>query len=308
MKYIFKLTMVAVLSFTLMACGSKVEVPPAHVGKIMTKDGYQETLIPTSTFRLPSCLTYCDRLVVLDVSDKSYSETLNIFIPQDKLNLGVVVRTTLSVNPKKTTELFNALSPQQVNSDISSIDNGVIYNTYATQIIQAEVREYLSKLSISQIASSNEKINADISVKLNKTLQERTPFVVRYVGVTNITYPKIITDAQENAAERRERIQQEEAQLQISKVTLDRQLQETRMTRAIEKEKADTDAIATLTVAKAEAQAIQIKGEAEANAIRAKTASLRESPQYVDLVKAERWNGTLPTTVMGDAVPMMQLK
>ncbi len=26
----------------LAACGQKVEVPPAHLGKIMTKDGYQE--------------------------------------------------------------------------------------------------------------------------------------------------------------------------------------------------------------------------------------------------------------------------
>jgi predicted small lipoprotein YifL len=41
-------------AFVLGACGQKVEVPPAHVGKIMTKDGYQESLIPTSKFRLGS--------------------------------------------------------------------------------------------------------------------------------------------------------------------------------------------------------------------------------------------------------------
>ena len=50
----------------LAACGERVEVPPAHIGKIMTKDGYQEQTIPTSKFRLPHCWTYCDKLVLLD--------------------------------------------------------------------------------------------------------------------------------------------------------------------------------------------------------------------------------------------------
>lgn len=304
----FKIISTTLILVMLTACGAKVEVPPAHVGKIMTKDGYQDNLIPTSKTRLATCWAYCDRLVILDVSDKSYTENMKIFIPTDKLNVDVVIQTTLSINPKRTNELFASLSPTQIGADTSNIDNKKVYNTYASQIIKAEVREYLSTMSISQIASSNEKINADISKKLSKILSERTPFSVRYVGITNIAYPKIITDAQENAAERRERIQQEEAQLQISKVTLERQLQEQRLTRAIEKEKAETDAVATLTVAKAAAQAIQIKGEAEAEAIRAKTSALRESPQYVDLIKAERWNGELPTTVMGDAVPMMQVK
>lgn len=36
----------------LAGCGQKVEVPPAHVGKVMTKNGYQEGTIGTSKFRL----------------------------------------------------------------------------------------------------------------------------------------------------------------------------------------------------------------------------------------------------------------
>lgn len=70
-------------ALALSACGERVEVPPAHVGKIMTKDGYQDNLIPTSKFRLPPCLAYCDRLVLLDVSDKAYQESMSIFIPED---------------------------------------------------------------------------------------------------------------------------------------------------------------------------------------------------------------------------------
>ena len=96
----FMMIVVMALGVLLAGCGQRVEVPPAHVAKIVSKDGYQENLIPTSKFRLAPCLAYCDRLVLLDVSDKSYTENLEIFIPEDKLNLTVSVRTTLSVNPK----------------------------------------------------------------------------------------------------------------------------------------------------------------------------------------------------------------
>ncbi|MDH1701025.1 MULTISPECIES: SPFH domain-containing protein [Comamonas] len=276
---------------TLAACGSKVEVPPAHVGKIMTKDGYQEALIPTSKFRLSACWAYCDRLVLLDVSDKAYQEALSIFIPEDKLNLDVAVRATLSINPAKTGELFNAISPEGNDGDISVIGNEQVYRTYASQIIQAEVREYLSKFSISEIASSNEKINADLRLQLGKVIEARTPFSVRYVGITNFKYPKIITDAQESAAERREAIQKEEAQLAISKAQLERELQEARLNRAIEKEKAETEAMAQAVLAQSvDGRVLELR-------------KLENQRAWID-----KWNGQLPTTTLGDSTPMVKLK
>jgi len=268
---------------TLAACGQKVEVPPAHIGKIMTKDGYQDNLIPTSKFRLGKCWAYCDRLVLLDVSDKAYQEAMSIFIPEDKLNLEVTIRATLSINPKKTAELFNAIAPTEMSEHVSTIANEQVYRTYASQIIQAEVREYLSKLSISEIASSNEKINADLRLQLGKAIESLTPFSVRFVGITNLKYPKIITDAQESAAERREAIQKEEAQLE-------RELQEARLQRAIDKEKAETEAMSQSVLAQS---------------VDARVLQLRKLEN--DRAWIEKWNGQLPTTTLGDSVPMVSI-
>ena len=272
-----KITLIAASVALLAACGQRVEVPPAHVGKIMTKDGYQENLIPTSKFRLEQCVTYCDRLVVMDIADKAYSENLNIFIPEDQLNLGVTVQATLSINPKKTEELFKAISPKEENDHLSVIENQRIYQTYASQIIQKEVREYLSKFSISQIASSNEKINAEISAKLSDVIGSRTPFNVRFIGITGLKYPEIITKAQEAAAERREAIQQEEAQAKVTEVKLSAQLQEARLQRAIEKEKAETEALAQRVLAES---------------VDPRVIKLRQLE--IEKIKAERWNGQLP--------------
>lgn len=290
MRNIIKLAGAAILSVLLVGCGQQVEVPPAHIGKIMGKDGYQENVIPTSKFRLPACWTYCDRLVLLNVADNSYTESLKIFIPEDKLNLGVAIRATLGVNPKRTQELFSSVPPVEKGSQLSVIEGSKVYTTYAQQVVLAETREYLSQFSISEIASSNEKINAELGARLSKVLEQRTPFTVRHIGITDIRYPQIITDAQEAAAERREAIQQEEAQLNISKVTLERKLQEARLTRAIEKEKAETEAIAQKTLAES---------------VDSRVLELRKLE--IQRIMAEKWDGKLPVTSLGDSVPMINL-
>lgn len=300
-----KYTVLAVAAASLLtACGQRVEVPPAHVGKVMTKDGYQENLIPTSKLRLPPCLVNCDRMVLLDIADKAYKEELNIFIPGDQLNLGVTVQATLSINPKKTEELFNAISPKELESYLSVIENGRIYQTYASQIIQKEVREYLSQFTISQIASSNEKINSELSVKLQGVISDRTPFNVRFVGITGLAYPKIITEAQEKAAERREQIQSEEAQAKVTEVKLEAQLKEARLQRAIEKEKAETEALAQRVLAES----------VDSRVLELRKLEIQKTYADAQLLAAKTWNGEQPesVTILGgdgaNGIPLLMTK
>lgn len=225
----------------LAACGQTVEVPPAHVAKIMTKDGYKADTIGTSKFRLDWCWAYCDKLVLLDSSDQAVTEKMELFMPQDKLNMTYDIRLTLIVNPDKYEELF-ARIPPVVQGNTEYIAWSKAYQTYAQQIVRAEAREFLSGFTIAEIASSREAINAQLSERLTRSINGRTPFQVRYVGLADIQYPKIIVEAQENAAQRREQIQQEEAQLEISQVQLERELQEQQLRRKVEVEKANADA------------------------------------------------------------------
>lgn len=273
----------------LTACGQKVEIPPAHVGKVMTKDGYQEAVIGTSKFRLPACWAYCDKLVLLDVSDRARIEQLSIFIPADKLELAVDVQTTLSLNERKIAPLFGTIAPVE-QDDKTLIPWDSVYRTYAQQIVLTTAREYLSQYSIAEIASSMEKVNTDLRNLLTEAISSKTPFDVRYVGITKIQYPSVITDAQVNAAQRREQIQQEEAQLQISKVRLERELQEARLQRQIDFEKAEGEAAA---------QTVQRE------AVDQRVLQLRKLEN--ERLWIEKWDGKLPVTAMGDAIPMVQL-
>lgn len=281
-----KLFIVVIAAVMLTACGAKVEVPPAHVGKVMTKDGYREGVVGTSKFRLDACVAYCDKLVLLDVSDKAVVENMEIFIPEDKLKLRVAVRLNLTVDRKGAESLFDALPPTSINSKnerISYIGRDLAYTTYAQQIVLTETREFLSKYSIAQIASSLEMINSELRKRLSDSISKRTPFSVRYVGITDIKYPNIITEAQENAARRREQIEQENAQLEVSRVQLERELQETQLQRKIDVEKAEADAHAD---------------RIRAQAITPDVLKLRKLEN--ERAQIDKWDGTMPRVVTGE--------
>jgi regulator of protease activity HflC (stomatin/prohibitin superfamily) len=71
---------------------------------------------------------------------------------------------------------------------------------------------------------------------------------------------------------------------------------------------ADAAAKARVAQATAEAEAIRVKGDAEAGAIKAKAEALANNPNLVALTATEKWNGTLPTTMVpGSSVPFVNV-
>lgn len=226
------------------AIGDKVEVPPAHVGKIMGQNGYREGVIPTSKFRLDGCVVWCDKLITMSIADFTVAETMEVFMPEDKLVMTFQLGITLSPNPAQFDSLFNRVAPEGDTIPIAGI-----YVTYAQRIIQSQAREIVSNYTIAEISSNREVIAQELTTALSETIGTQTPFSMRFLGITDIDYPEVITNAQINAAERRERIQQEEAQLEISKVELERSLQEQRLQRAIDLEKAQAEAEVNLILA-----------------------------------------------------------
>ncbi len=63
----------------------------------------------------------------------------------------------------------------------------------------------------------------------------------------------------------------------------------------------NAEAEAKIAQAKADAEATRLRGEAEAEAIKARAAALASNQNLVELTKAERWDGKLPTTMIPDS-------
>ncbi len=225
------------LSFLLSGCnlilGEKVQVPPAHIGKVLTKDGYKPDNVGPSRFRLDICFAYCDSLILLEMADRAKTENFKLFMPRDQLNMQFDVRMTVAVNPNKIDEIYEKIAPSGNKISFDSL-----YNTYARPIIRDEVRQVMAEYSINEVASSREKISGELFEKVTSAL-DGTALSVKRFGLADVQFPDIITKAKEAAAERREQIEREKAQFEIQKVQLERALEEAKMTRAIEKEKAE---------------------------------------------------------------------
>lgn len=246
----FKKIVILAASLALAACGQMVEVPPSHVGKIITKDGYKEGTIATSKFRLDPCLNYCDDLVVVNVSDFSAMERMETFMPVDKLTMTFDVRMTMFVRPDQQEWLFNKIPPNDVDDRNRGIDVNRAVAMYIPQIVRTISREVVTEYSIGQVSSNLDVINAKLLERLSVEIEKKTPFGLRTAGIGELKYPQIITEAQENAARRREKIAEEEANLTVSQKTLERELQEAQLRRKVEVEKANADAQVAAIMAK----------------------------------------------------------
>lgn len=242
MKKILSIGAVLAGALMLAGCGERVEIPPGFVGKVMTAKGYKEGVHPPSKTRLEACWNYCDKMILLQVSDFKMGETMRIFMPEDKLELGTRVEVGLMMNPERYDYAFAKVPPNELTSRVGQIDLDTVYSRYAEHVVKTQTREFLTKYSIGEISSNMETINQRLSEQLTVALEKHTPFVVRYVGMTDIKYPDIITKAQEASAERREAIAKEEAELRVRTIRLENKLKEAQLQRSIDVEQAEAEA------------------------------------------------------------------
>lgn len=218
--------------FGLSACADRVEVPPAHVGKILTKNGYKPETVPPSKFRLDMCIFYCDKLVTLAIADFGQKEKFKLFMPKDQLNMSFDVRMTGAINDQAIDNIFDRIPPVNGNIAVNHV-----YSTYAQPVIRDVVRRVVAKYSINEIASSRESLSEELFREVSAALAG-TPIAVKRLGLADVQFPKVITEAKERAAERRELIEQEKAQFEIQKIQMERDLEREKMNRAIAREKA----------------------------------------------------------------------
>ncbi|WHI51525.1 SPFH domain-containing protein [Microbulbifer sp. MLAF003] len=168
----------------------------------------------------------------MTIADFGHVEKFKVFMPKDQLNMSFDIRMTGAINNAAIDHVFDRIPP--VNGNISV---NHVYGTYAQPVIRDVIRAVVAKYSINEIASSRESLSHELFNEVSKAL-EGTPIVVKRLGIADVQFPKVITQAKERAAERRELIEQEKAQFEIQKIQMERDLEREKMNRAIAREKA----------------------------------------------------------------------
>lgn len=124
------------------------------------------------------------------------------------------------------------------------------------------------------------------------------PVIIDSIQIENLDF----SDAYERSIEDRMK-----AEVQVK--TREQMLATEKVQADIRVTQANAEAEAKIAQAKADAEATRLRGEAEAEAIKARAAALASNQNLVELTKAERWDGKLPTTMIPDsAIPFLGSK
>lgn len=180
-----------------------------------------------------------------------------------------------------------------VYSDFGSID-GMLQRLLDRQVPE-EVKGVFGKFTAATAIKERERLSAEINAAIKKSVVG--PIVIESVQLENLDF----SDAYEKSIEQRML-----AEVEVQKVLQNAEREKVQANIKVIQAQAEADS--KLAQAKAEADSIRLKGEAEAQAIRQRGAALAQNPNLVDLVKAERWDGALPTTMIpGGATPMLNV-
>jgi regulator of protease activity HflC (stomatin/prohibitin superfamily) len=158
---------------------------------------------------------------------------------------------------------------QRYRLSLSNLENGFIKNSMTTAI-----REVTNTFTADSILNNQAGFDAAIFDKLNKELSP-------YFQVTQFT-ANLIPDPKLKDAiiAKAKAVQDAQASIAQQQVTV---------------ANAEIDVIN----ARKDSTIKMLSANAEANAIRVKQDALKESPQYVELIKAQAWDGKLPQYILG---------
>lgn len=181
-----------------------------------------------------------------------------------------------------------------VYAQFSNIEN------LEARLILPRVRQQLKNIfghyTAATAISQRDRLNSEVRTAIQNAV--KGPVEIEGVQIEDLKF----SPAYEEAIEAR-MTAEVEVQKSRQKVENEKQLAQITITQA--QAKADSQ----LALAKAEAEAARIRGEAEASAIKAKGDALKENPGLVQFTLADRWNGTLPTTMVpGGSVPFIDVK
>jgi regulator of protease activity HflC (stomatin/prohibitin superfamily) len=163
--------------------------------------------------------------------------------------------------------------------------------------VYEHTKNVFGKFNAVAAVQERDRLNIEIENAI-KTAVKGAPIEVLTVQIENIDFSATYEESIEARMQ---------AEVEVQK--LRQNAERTKVEAEITVTKANAQADAVRAEAKAQADATIMRGNAEAQAITAKGEALLKSQQVIELTKAERWNGTLPTTMLpGSTVPFLNVQ
>lgn len=223
-----------------------------------------------------------------DATEGSKNDESLSFGTMEGLSVSADVGITYSIDPDHVADVF-----QKYRKGVEEITDIYLRNMVRDALVKAASTKSVE--SIYGVGKADLIQEVEDSVKIQ--VSEIGIIIERVYWVGDLRLPaSVVTsinakiDATQKAIQRENDVRTAQAQA------------------AIDVAKAKGEADAQVARAEAEAKSILLKGEAEAKAIKLRADALAANENLVELTKAERWNGVLPTTMLPNStVPFLEV-
>ncbi len=282
-KLAFILPLILVIAVLASAGAAFYTIDEGHVGIVKRFGEAKEQVNPGLHIKIP----FADTVEELEIRTRKNQERLKA-ATHEQMPVEAEVSVNWTVNRAEAFDLF------KLYGGLDQFESRIL-----DPRLRSAAKEALAKYKAEQIIQTRGQVIADIEAELLETMRE-FPVKLDSVQIENLILPAKYLQSIEIKQTEKNLAAAEMHKLERQKLEAQREVNTAEAQRDAEKARADGAAYAIITEAQAQAEAIRLTGAAEAEAMRLKAEALANSARLVEYVKAQQWDGKLPSTVMGE--------
>lgn len=254
-------------------------VPAGHRGVFLVWGAVDEnrSVDEGLTFKAP----FAHEILPIEVRKRIFTDSAAA-ASQDLQN----VRTSITVEYRIESESVQKLW-KQIGGDFE--------RRIISPAIDEVTKQVTAKYQAEELVTKRPLVKADIENILEQRLAENN-LILTQVSITDFEFSELFTQAIESKVEAEQKALKAENDLRRIEVEARQNEQQ-----------AQGDAAANIARADGEAAANFAKAKGEANAILAINEALQQSPEYMEWLKTQQWDGVLPLVVGEGATPFVQI-
>lgn len=193
----------------------------------------------------------------------------------------------------------------QVEYYRSNLDNPSVL---LKDLAEAVTKGVIGKVNTTEISDQREEVESQIRDKLAERAKALYKLHVTNVEFSDFEFDAAYTKQLQDNMEKKAEVERAKQEAEKAKFEKERDITAAEGKKQSAILQAEGEAEATRLKADAEAHKITTEGEAQAKAIEAQAKALGDNPLLVELEKAKKWGGDVPSTVVGEgATPIINL-
>lgn len=185
--------------------------------------------------------------------------------------------------------------------------NAPDYQQRLYTLVIDRLKATLGQLNISEIAQKRGDAAQRVFKVVKSDAKRLLNLDVVDVQLVDLFYTPTFRQAVDQSAVAKANVERAEQERRRAEVESERLKIEAAGQAQAEIERSRGTAQSRLISAESEAQSIRLVGQAQAERIKLEAEALKTNTDLVRLRQAEKWNGTLPTHVLGNAVPFINI-